>query len=823
MTAPAFVHLHNHTDYSLFESTIRIDELIAKAQEFDMPAVAITDSNNMCGAIEFYLKCGKAGIKPIIGAEISVTWVLPKREEEQTETVYKIVLLCMNLDGYRNLCRIVSAAFAKGLREITPVTPAMLAVHSEGLICLSGGIEGELSILARHAPDEALSVAAWYDEHFPDRYYIELFPEPTHTLATMMSISRKLDIPLVASADCRCCTDDGCVAYQVLKCIRTGTTLDKLNMEKPLVAPLFYSPEKMQEMFGDCPEALSNTLKIADRCNLELPLDGTTYHFPAFEIPAGPDNEAILKRLALKALTDERRKLITDSHYSVMLRGQAVAGLRKRMDAAASAEKLQEQRQFVYLQRLDHELRCVMNMELSIYFLVVADYVTWAKKQGIPVGPGRGSVGGSLVAYALGITDIDPIEHGLLFERFLNHERANFPDIFLDFCPERKDEVVHYVVDRYGRERVCKLVTVGTFNFISAMREIGKAFGIKQGEIGRLIRMLPKHDPWQIYSAFLSGRPQLKLNQLAASDPRIRELLDLARRLEGLNRSVSIHAAGYVIAPRDIRDFMPVSGGMSELAVSHYVQRYAERLGLPIFCFLGLKNLTLNNAAVKLIQAGKNPALDLHHQSLSDHDTYQLISSGKTEYIFQFASSGMKQLLMNLKPSCFEDIVAACALYRPGPIESGMIDDLIARKHGNTPIEYILPGLEPLLATTYGVPVYQEQLMQIVNAVAGYPLEKADLLRREMGKRNAAVLADERKRFIAAAAERNSIATEQSRAVFDLICQYSPHLFIKAHAASYALIAYQSAWLKAHYPEEFGQAVKMIEQTGDDWDEEELP
>ena len=812
MSNPAFIHLHNHTDYSMFDSTIRVNSLIEKAQEFGMPAVAITDSNNMCGAIEFYLKCKKSGIKPIIGAEISVKSVLPVQEDHRELPIYKLVLLCVNLTGYRNLCRIVSAACSNGLHEILPVSPSILAMHNEGLICLSGGEDGELTMLCRQGSDDALTVAAWYDEHFSDRYYIELFPKPSRALATLASIARTLEIPLVAAANCRCLSLEEVAAYQVLQCIRTGTTLDKMNMEKRLIEPLFYSPEKMWDMFGGCTEALANTIKISDQCNLELPIG--EYQMPSISTPNDISSDELLSKLAWEGL---KARIVT-------IRTLNPAFIRD-----------QEQ---LYQKRLQSELDTIIAMQFGYYFLIVADYVTWAKDNDIPVGPGRGSVGGSIVAYALNITDIDPIPHGLIFERFINSERKLIPDIDLDFCMDRREEVINYLVHKYGQNRVCRISTFATFSIDSAILEIARIMKISYSRAKKIQQMYHRHMEKR-YPGCESDLPKLRkhnlpwwrrvnitksdLNEMAKNEPKIKELLAIAIELSGQIGFCTIHAASYVIASEDLREYTPVSGNPdSEIKISNYSMKDIERMGLILFNFLGLNNLTLNNSAVKLIRAKKHPALELQLLPLDNGATYDLFALGKTNYIFQFDSDGMRDLLMRLQPSCFEDIVAACAIDRPGPINNGTVDDLIARKHRVIPISYILPELEPILANTYGILIYQEQAILIINVVAGYSLDRADSLRRQLGRRRTKEVKIEKESFVAASVERG-INRGKAEEVFEYLFKLVEYSFLKSHAVAYALIAYQSAWLKANYPDEFDTAVEMSGMRHGNWNEEELP
>ncbi len=813
MSNPAFIHLHNHTDYSMFDSTIRVNSLIEKAQEFGMPAVAITDSNNMSGAIEFYLKCKRADIKPIIGAEISVKSVLPVQEDHRELPIYKLVLLCVNLTGYRNLCRIVSAACSNGLHEILPVSPSILAMHNEGLICLSGGEDGELTILCRQGSDDALTVAAWYDEHFPDRYYIELFPEPSRALPTLASIARTLEIPLVAATNCRCLSLEEVAAYQVLQCIRTETTLDKMNPEKRLIEPLFYSPEKMWDMFGGCTEALANTIKISDQCNLELPIG--EYHIPSIGAPNNISSDELLSKLAWEGL-------------------KARIATIRTLNPAFTRD--QEQ---LYQKRLQSELETIIAMQFSDYFLIVADYVTWAKKNDIPVGPGRGSVGGSLVAYTLNITDIDPIPHGLIFERFLNSERNLIPDIDLDFCMNRRKEIFEHLAKKYGFNRICMFSTFATYSIDSAIIAAGCVMGMSKSYINKIKKMYHRQLE-ERYPGCESNLPNLRkqnldsmrrignsiskeLNELAGSDPKVKSLLSIATTLRDVICHSSIDPVGIVITPEDMREFIPVMGGTGNgISSSQISYRYFEKVGLIRFNFLGLKNLTLNDSVVKLIRAKKHPALDLQLLPLDDSAAYDLIASGNTNYIFQFDSDGIRDLLMRLQPSCFEDIVAACAIYRPGTINNGTVVDLIARKHSVIPISYILPELEPILANTYGILIYQEQAMLIINAVAGYSFDRADSLRRKLGRLRPKEVKIEKDSFVAASVERG-MNRGKAEEVFEYLFESVEYSFLKSHAVAYALIAYQSAWLKANYPDEFDTAVEMSGMRHGNWDEEELP
>lgn len=777
MNKPVFVHLHNHTDYSFIESVIRIDDLIAQALEYDMPAVAITDNNNMHGAIEFYCKCRKAGIKPIIGAEISVTSVLPVRGKSRT--VYKLELLCKDLTGYRNLCRIVSAANNKGFKKISPVTPDILTAHSNGLICLSGGTAGELTRLSRKGSDDALSVANWYKRHFPDSYYIELCPATGRTLPTLISVAKIANIPLIAASDSRILTRADAKAYSVLRCIRTGTTLAALPKNYKLFEAEFFSPEAMHRMFGECPEALANTLNIAGQCNLALPEN--KLHLPEYDDPEGRGADDALGQMADHGLS-ERLAII------------------RTLNPVLSPQ--QEQ---VYRDRLQYELRIITLNGLSNYFLLVADYVYWARKRGIPVGSGRGSAGGSLVVYALKITEIDPISHGLIFERFLNPEGMVIPEIAVDFCSERREEVIQYLLDKYGRDRVARIASFGTMHHRSAVRDVGRAMGLSFRYMEQIEKLFPD-DFFMSVAEALQESEKLKLK--VEADPLARELIETAIALDGLVRFTTTHAAGFLITPDNLQEYLPVvTDPKTGVMTSQYNSKYAEMIGLVRFDFLGLKDLTIIDCAVKSVRAGRNPEIDLQLLPLDDRSVYKLFSSGKTDNIFQFQSSGMRKLLKKCRPTCFEDIVALSALFRPEPLTSGMTNEFIERKHGRLQATYLLPEFEPILRNTYGLPVYQEQLLQIASIVAGYHLSTAELLRRKLGEHNPETSRTEKELFVKASIERGVELTKVNE-IFDFLCRYFRLSFSKAHAASYALIAYRSAWLKTHYPDEFADAVE---------------
>jgi DNA polymerase-3 subunit alpha len=792
-----FVHLHLHTQYSLLDGAIRFDDLIYKAKEQNMPAVAITDHGNMFGAAEFYLKCVGAGVKPLIGCEL---YLAPDSRFSRdargiSEAAYHLILLCENMQGYRNLSYLTSAGYKEGFYYRPRIDRELLSGRSEGLIAMSACLKGEVAMqCGRGRMEDAVATARWYSELFPDRYYIELqentLPEQDTANKRLMEVAAELKLPLVATNDCHYLNREDARAHEVLLCIQTGKTMsDPTHMK--FSADEFYvkSPEEMAAAFSYAPEAISNTLVIADRCNLELAVDGKTYHFPNFDPPEGKSHDDTLKELATEGLKE--RMITILSKYPDMTIEQ----------------------QQGYFDRLALELDCIQEMKFPAYFLIVSDFIRWAKDRGIPVGPGRGSAAGSLVAYAIRITDLDPLPYNLLFERFLNPERISMPDIDVDFCQDRRGEVIQYMVEKYGRDRVCQIITFGTMKAKAAVRDVGRALNMNYGDVDRIAKLIP--DDLNItLSEALQKEPQL--GEMAGTDPQVRELLDTALCLEGLTRHASTHAAAVVVAPEPLEEFLPVYKDQKTGSINtQYSMKYVELVGLVKFDFLGLKNLTVIENAVKLVRAGKDPDFDITKLRDDDQASYDLMSAGNTTGIFQLESSGIKEMLVKLKPSCFEDVIAAVALYRPGPLESGMVKDFIECKHGRQKVVYELPQLEPILKDTYGVIVYQEQVMQIARSLAGYSLGQADLLRRAMGKKDAPVMAKEKIPFLEGAAKQG-VNPKKAEAIFDLMAKFAAYGFNKSHSAAYALIAYQTAFLKAHYPVEFMAALLTCDMDNTD-------
>jgi len=794
--SPPFVHLHLHTQYSLLDGANRLEDLVAKAKEYNMPAMAITDHGNMFGAVEFYLKCRKAGVKPIIGCEV---YLAPdsrfsKDAKGISDAAYHLILLCQSLEGYRNLSYLTSAGYKEGFYYRPRIDRELLSGHSEGLIALSACLKGEVAMqCGRGRMEDAVATARWYSELFPDRYYIELqentLPEQDTVNKRLLEVAAELKLPLVATNDCHYLNREDARAHEVLLCIQTGKTMsDPTHMK--FSADEFYvkSPAEMARAFSYAPEAIANTVAIAERCDLELPLE-KEYYFPHFEPPEGKTHDEMLEELATEGLKERMTTIL-----------------------AKYPEMTLEQQQG-YFDRLRIELDCIRQMKFPAYFLIVSDFIRWAKDKGIPVGPGRGSAAGSLVAYAIRITDLDPLPYNLLFERFLNPERISMPDIDVDFCQDRREEVIQYVVDKYGRDRVCQIITFGTMKAKAVVRDVGRALDMPYGEVDRIAKLIPDDLKMTIDKA-IKQEPQLK--EMAGTDPRVKDLLDTAICLEGLTRHASTHAAGVVVAPNRMEEYLPVYKDQKTGSINtQYSMKYVEMVGLVKFDFLGLKNLTVIQNAVQLVREGKDPAFDITRLRDDDQASYDLITAGNTTGIFQLESSGMKEMLVKLKPSCFEDVIAACALYRPGPLGCGMVDDFIERKHGRQKVAYDLPELEPILKDTYGVIVYQEQVMQISRTLAGYSLGRADLLRRAMGKKDPVVMAKEKEPFLAGA-KAQGIDPKKAEAIFDQMAKFAEYGFNKSHSAAYALIAYQTAWLKAHYPVEFMAALLTCDMDNTD-------
>ncbi|MDD4456109.1 MAG: DNA polymerase III subunit alpha [Syntrophotalea acetylenica] len=787
MHKSSFVHLHVHTQYSLLDGAIRIGDLAKRAEACGMPAIAITDHGNMFGAVEFYSKLKGSPVKPIIGCEV---YVAPGSRFEKSnlrggDKAYHLVLLAQDLEGYRNLCRMVSCGYREGFYYKPRIDWELLRRHNKGLIALTACLGGELpTLIAQGKTEQALARARDMATVFDNkRLYLELqenfIAEQKPVNEGLIAIGKELGLPLVATNDCHYLTRESAAAHEVLLCVQTGKTMDDPDRFR-FANDEFYlkTPEEMTELFQYAPEALANTLEIADRCNLEL--DFNTYHFPQYEKPEEKSLDQVLEENSWKGLEERLTEI-----------------RRLRPDFSAEHEQ-------VYRDRLVRELECINSMGFPGYFLIVADFINWAKDNGIPVGPGRGSAAGSLVAYAIRITDIDPIPYNLLFERFLNPERVSMPDIDVDFCIYGREDVIDYVRHKYGEENVAQIITFGTMMAKGVIRDVGRALSMSYGDVDKIAKLVPAVLNITLKEA-LEQEPRLQ--ELYDKDPQVKQLLDIALTLEGLTRHASTHAAGVVVTPNPLSEYLPLyTDPKSGAQVTQFPMKYVEKIGLVKFDFLGLKTLTVIANAVRLIREGKNPSFDLKLVRDDDAETYRLLSAGETTGVFQLESSGMKELLVKLKPSCFEDIIAVCALYRPGPLGSGMVDDFILRKHGKKEITYDFPQLEPILKDTYGVIVYQEQVMLIAQVLARYSLGGADLLRRAMGKKKPEEMAKQKEIFMAGAAG-NQLDVKKAEAVFDLMEKFAAYGFNKSHSAAYALVAYHTAYLKTHYPVEFMAAL----------------
>ena len=783
MSHSEFIHLHLHTQYSLLDGACRIPEILAIAKSFKMDSLAITDHGNMFGAIDFYLEAQKAGIKPIIGCEF---YIAPGSRLEKSggieDAANHLILLARNEEGYHNLMKLVSLSYLEGFYYRPRIDKEVLTQHASGLIGSSACLKGEIPcLLLQKRFNDALKAADFYQSILgKDNFYLEIqgnsIPEQKIVNTGLKKISKELAIPLVATNDVHYPTKDRAAAHEALLCIQTQTTLDDpKHMRFQTEEFYFTSPAEMKELFSDCPEALKNTLEIAARCNLEL--DFKQMHLPKFSPPDGKDKEVFLLELCEKGLIEKNLK---------------------------NDPEVQK--------RLDHELKIIKHMGFISYFLIVWDFISYAKSQNIPVGPGRGSAAGSLVSYLIGITDLNPLKYGLLFERFLNPERLGLPDIDIDFCYERRQEVIDYVTAKYSRQNVAQIITFGTMQARAVIRDVGRVMAIPYADVDRIAKLIPAELDITLKKALES---ESELNNLYKNDPAITKLINIALSLEGLNRHASVHAAGVIISDKPLNNYMPVFKTTDDQITTGYSMGTLEKIGLLKVDFLGLRTLTVIDETLKLIKKIRNIEIDLEKLPLDDQNTYKLLASSHTIGIFQVESSGMRDLLKKLIPERFEDLIALLALYRPGPIGSGMLDDFMKRKHGIVPIRYEHPKLESILKETYGIMVYQEQIMQIASVLAGFSLAQADILRKAMGKKIPEVMEKERKNFLNGCI-KNGIKESTASKIFDLIEYFSGYGFNKSHSTAYALISYRTAYLKANYPVEFMTALLTSERDNTD-------
>ena len=783
MTSAGFVHLSLHSEYSLTDSVLRVEDLVDAVRAAGMPAVAVTDAGNLFALVKFYQAAQAAGIKPIVGADLTL-W-----EQADGSAATRLTLLCQNHAGYVNLCRLLSRAYVDGQRAGRPgVQREWLAGNVDGLIALSGGLAGDVGqALASGTADKAVRLLADWQALFPDRYYLEVTrtgrPGEEAHVAAAVELALAADMPVVASNDVRFLAADDFDAHEARVCIAEGRVLNDPRRPRPYSEQQYLrTPAEMTELFADLPEALENTLAIAQRCNLELTLGRPL--LPAFPTPDGTSAE---------------------DHVAE----QARAGLKTLLAKVRPADEAP------YWQRLDVELGVINRMGFAGYFLIVADFIAWARSHGVPVGPGRGSGAGSLVAWALGITRLDPLANDLLFERFLNPERVSLPDFDVDFCMDGRDRVIDYVAEHYGRERVSQIITYGSMAAKAVVRDVGRVLGLPYGFVDSIAKLIPFElgitlDKALADEAVLRGRYE--------QEDEVRTLIDLAKSLEGLARNAGKHAGGVVIAPGALTDYVPLfceAGGGSP--VTQYDKDDVEAIGLVKFDFLGLRTLTIIDWALKTL-AQRDAAFanfDIDDLPLADPDAYALLRRCETTAVFQLESRGMRDLIRRLQPDCFEDVVALVALYRPGPLQSGMVDDFIDRKHGRARPDYLEPRLEPVLRPTYGVILYQEQVMQIAQVLAGYSLGQADLLRRAMGKKKPEEMAKQRSGFVDGAVA-NGVSAARAGEIFDLMEKFAGYGFNKSHSAAYALLSYQTAWLKAHHPAAFMAAVLSADMDSTD-------
>src|SRR5438105_159605 len=793
-----FTHLHLHTLYSLLDGAIRLPDLMKSCAQAGMKSVAVTDHGNMFGVVNFYQEAKKAGIKPIIGFEAYVAGEKGMGDKSQRVGNH-LVLLAMNDVGYRNLRYLSTKAFTDGFYYDPRVDKPILRANNEGIIALTACMAGAVpKAIRRGDMDEARREARELKEIFGDRLYLEVqsnaLKEQLPVNHGLCELSKNLQIPLVATADSHYVRREDAKAHEVLMAIASGRTFDdprRLRHETEelyIKGPdeMFSAAEATTGVGGEWREAVHNSWLIAQRCNVDL--NFTDKHLPKFQAP---------ERETLDSYVQKRAREGLDRRFT------EIARTARRIDHDT------------YRERLERELGVIVKMGFAGYFLIVHDFIDWAKQRGVPVGPGRGSGAGSLVAYALRMTDIDPIPYNLLFERFLNPERISMPDFDVDFCQDRRGEVIDYVTGKYGKDNVAQIITYGALSAKSAIKDVARVMGLPFAEVNELTRNIPAlidgHPP--TIAKALEAEP--KLTQIQEQKPVFKTIIEYARALEGLTRSTGMHAAGVVIGEKPLWEYVPLCRGQNGELVTQFAKDEVELAGLIKFDFLGLTTLTVIDHAVKLINRRAAAQVDIALLPLNDKKTYELISRGDTAGIFQMESSGFTDMVKKLKPSVFEDIIAAGALYRPGPLDSGMVDVFINRKHGRERISYPHPKLESILRDTYGVIVYQEQVMQIAQVLGGYSLGRADLLRRAMGKKKADLMANERSGFVEGCA-KNGVDVRLATELFDTMEQFAAYSFNKSHSAAYGLLTYQTAWLKAHHPVEFMAALLTSEKDNTD-------
>ena len=790
-----FVHLHLHTEFSLLDGACRIGELLDQVAHLEMPAVAVTEHGNMFSAVTFHDEARKRGIKPILGCEVYVAnGSRLTKSGVPGETANHLVLLASSRQGFQNLIKLVSAGYTEGFYYKPRIDKDLLAEHAGGLIGLSSCLKGEVATnLRREQARKARAAAASFRDILgDDNFFLEMqyqgIDEQKVVNTGLSPIAKDLGIPLVCTNDVHYLRQTDHRPHDVLLCIGTGKNVEDEQRLRYHGDQFFLkTAAEMAAVFGEFPNAIQNTLRIAERCDVDL--SGTENHLPNFAVPDGLTLNGYFEQVVREGFNDRMTRL------------------RALEDRGALQHPIE-----AYEARLSYEIDVIRRMKYPGYFLIVWDFIRYARERGIPVGPGRGSAAGSLVAYCLRITDVDPLEFGLIFERFLNPERVSLPDIDIDFCERRRGEVIEYVTRKYGRENVAQIITFGTMKARAAVRDVGRTLGMSYADVDRVAKQIPPALDMTLDKA-IAENPTLK--EMWQRDERVKELVDVAKRLEGVTRHASVHAAGVVIAPRPITEFAPLYKSQKDEITTQWAMKQIERVGLLKMDFLGLSTLTLLHDAVTQIKTTTGEDLSLENIPLDDKKTYELFGGGHTLGVFQFESSGMRETLRKAKPQRFEDLIALNALYRPGPLRGGVVDDFIGRRHGKVEISYELPELQPILEESYGVIAYQEQVMRIASDLAGFTMGEADVLRKAMGKKDAAVMEAQRDRFVNGAVERK-IQRKKAEKIFDLIEYFAGYGFNKSHSTAYALLAYQTGYLKANYPWHFMAALLTIERQNTD-------
>jgi len=791
----SFVHLHLHSGFSLLDGACDHETLVQTAAKYKMPAVAVTDHGNLFGAIGFHEAAKKAGVKPIIGCEMYVSKTSRHDRDPASGRPNHLIVLCENEKGYQNLVKLVSKGYLEGFYYKPRVDKELLREHSEGLIGLSACLNGEVSanVLAGRVEQAEKAAAEYQDIFGKDRFFLEIhdhgLEKQRKIIPDMLRIGERTGIRVAATNDCHYMHQDDCRAHDILLCIQTGKTVNDPNRMKFYTDQFYFKTrQEMDRVFGEIPGVLDLTVEIADRCSLKL--QKVENPFPEFAVPPGFTIDTYFAKVVQDGFQDR------------------LEHLKPLADRGALKQSLAE-----YETRLQWEIEIIQKMKYPGYFLIVWDLIRYARESDIPVGPGRGSAAGSLVSYCMRITDIDPLQYGLLFERFLNPERVSLPDIDIDFCMNRRASVIDYVTRKYGRENVSQIITFGTMAARGVIKDTGRGMEMPYAEVDKIAKMIPPELHITLDKA-LAQNPDLK--NLVETDPRVRDLIEIAKRLEGLARHASTHAAGVVISPKPITEFVPLYKSSKDEITTMYPMADVEKMGLLKMDFLALTTLTIIDDIQRMLRNHEGIHLNMDELPLDDEQTYALFSAGLTDGVFQFESSGMKDILRKFKPSSVEHLTALNALYRPGPIGGGMIDDFIKRKHGVKKVEYELPELKTVLHETYGVMVYQEQVMQIANIIAGYSLGEADLLRRAMGKKKAEEMAAHRQTFVDGARAKGFKDEKKITRIFDLMEQFAGYGFNKSHSAAYAVLAYRTAYLKARHPKYFMAALLTSERGNTD-------